>query len=210
MITPTVPAPAIPSAKTAPTRPAPAASATRPGTAAITAARKALHASAMSDAIWVPLISAILVLAVGALSLATKRPWLIASLGPSAMLLASNPGHPTTRFHAIVLGHFTAFVSAWIALLLMGASAAPAALGSPVSVARVWAGAFAIALTAVVQPSLKAYHPPAAATALLITLGVHKLTVNNSVAMLGGVLLVAVLGEWFQRVRLQQRRAAGA
>jgi hypothetical protein len=206
MITPTVPAPAVPSAPSAPPRPAPAPS--RPGTAAITAARKALAASAMSDAVWVPMISAILVLAAGALSLATKRPWLIASLGPSAMLLASNPGHPTTRFHAIVLGHLTAFVSAWLALLLMGASQAPA-LGADLSPARVWAGAFAIALAAVVQPSLKAYHPPAAATALLVTLGVHKPTMKNSVAMLGGVLLVAVLGEWFQRVRLQQRRAAG-
>ena len=35
-------------------------------------------------------------------------------------------------------------------------------------------------------------------------------TAKNSLAMLGGVLLVAALGEWFQRVRLQQQRAAGA
>ena len=208
MITPTVSAPAVPSAPPAP-RAASSTAASRPATAAITAARKALAATAMSDAMWVPMISAILILAAGALSLATKRPWLIASLGPSAMLLASNPGHPTTRFHAIVLGHLTAFVSAWLALLLMGAAQGPALAGGDVSVARVWAGAFAIALTAVVQPSLKAYHPPAAATALLVALGVHKPTLKNSVAMLGGVLLVALLGEWFQRVRLQQRRLAG-
>lgn len=182
-----------------------------PANPAMTAARKALATSAMSDAIWVPMISAILILAAGALSLASGRPWLFVALGPTAMLLASNPGHATTRFHAVVLGHVTAFASAWIALLLMGAGDGPTLLSTTgVTVARVWASAFAVALTAVVQPSLRAYHPPAAATALLVTLGVHRVTVKTSLAMLGGVLVVAVLGEWFQRVRLRQQLGTAA
>jgi CBS-domain-containing membrane protein len=110
-----------------------------------------------------------------------------------------------------VLGHVTAFASAWIALLLMGAGDGPTLLSTTgVTVARVWASAFAVALTAVVQPSLRAYHPPAAATALLVTLGVHRVTVKTSLAMLGGVLVVAVLGEWFQRVRLRQQLGTAA
>lgn len=195
--------------------PAPAAG--RPGTSgtatnvAMTAARRMLATSAMSDAIWVPLVSAILILAVGSLSLATRQPWLFAALGGTVVLLAANPGHPTTRFHAIVVGHLVALASAWIAVLLMGAGEAQSLLGgSGIGVARVWASAFAIAIMAAVQPSLKAYHPPAAATVLLVTLGVHRLTWNSVTAMIGGVLVVAVLGEWFQRIRLKQQRKPAA
>ena len=174
---------------------------------AMTAARKMLATSAMSDAIWVPLVSAILILAVGSLSLATRQPWLFAALGPTVVLLAANPGHPTTRFHAIVVGHLVALSSAWIAVLLMGANDSQSLLaGSGIAVARVWASAFAVAIMAAVQPSLKAYHPPAAATVLLVTLGVYRLSWNSFIAMLGGVLVVAILGEWFQRIRLKQQR----
>jgi CBS-domain-containing membrane protein len=77
-------------------------------------------------------------------------------------------------------------------------------------VARVWASALAIGMMTAIQPSLKAYHPPAAATVLLITLGVHRANWSTVLALLGGVLVVAVLGEWFQRLRLQQQRKQAA
>ena len=75
--------------------------------------------------------------------------------------------------------------------------------GDNIGVARVWASAMAIALTTLVQPSLRAYHPPSAATALLITLGGYHLTWKNSLSMMGGVVIVALMGEWFQRIRLK-------
>ena len=208
MPTPTVPMPRVSdhAAKTArdpAPRPSGAATATN---VAMTAARKAIATGAMSDAIWVPFVSAILILAAGSLSLATKQPWLFAALGPTVVLLAANPGHATTRFHAIVVGHLVALASAWIAVLLMGASGSPTLLaGGGVAVARIWASAFAIGIMAAVQPSLKAYHPPAAATVLLVTLGLHRLTSSSVIAMVGGILVVAVLGEWFQRIRLKHR-----
>jgi CBS-domain-containing membrane protein len=196
MRTPTVPLASVPER--------PSGTATN---VAMTAARRMLTTSAMSDAIWVPLVSVILILAVGALSLATRKPWLFAALGPTVVLLAANPGHPTTRFHAIVVGHVVALCSAWVAVLLMGAGDAMSLTGgSAIGVSRVWASAFAIGIMAAVQPSLKAYHPPAAATVLLVTLGVHRLTWSTFIAMVGGVLVVAVLGEWFQRIRLAQQR----
>jgi hypothetical protein len=189
-----------------PTVAMPAASKTN---AAMTAARRMIAGSAMSDAIWVPLVSAVMILAVGSVSLATGRPWLFAALGPTVVLLAANPGHPTSRFHAIVVGHVVALASAWIAIVLLGAGDSRTLLvGGGISVARVWASALAVALMTAVQPSLKAYHPPAAATVLLVTLGVHRLTWNNALALVGGVLVVAVLGEWFQRIRIEQQRKA--
>jgi CBS-domain-containing membrane protein len=65
----------------------------------------------------------------------------------------------------------------------------------------------AVALTALVQPSLRAFHPPSAATALLITLGAYHLTWKNSLSMMGGVVIVALMGEWFQRIRLKNEPA---
>ena len=66
-------------------------------------------------------MSAILILVAGAMTLATGKPWLFAGLGPTAVLLAASPSHPTTRFHNIVVGHAVAIVCAWLAVLLLGA-----------------------------------------------------------------------------------------
>jgi hypothetical protein len=163
--------------------------------------------AAASDAIWVPSVSAMLILAAGAVSLATGQPALFVALGPTALIVASSPGHPTTRFHSIVLGHLTAFLCGWVAVLLMGAGAAPAIFaGQALPVVRVWASAFAVGLTALVQPTLRAYHPPAAATALLVTLGAYKLTWKASLGMMAGVLVVALVGEWLQRLRIREQR----
>jgi CBS-domain-containing membrane protein len=175
----------------------------------LTALWKGQSPAAAADAVWVPLVSGALILAVGAMSLATKSPWLFAGLGPTAVMIAASPGHTTTRFHSIVLGHAVAFVCAWLAVMLVGASGSPALLSAQsMPVARVWASAIAVAVTALVQPSLKAYHPPAAATALLVTLGVYRLNWKTSLSLLAGVVLVGLLGEWFQRIRIAEQQRA--
>ena len=195
MTTPTVPSPAVTQQMSAPGM-----------TARLTSAWRGRSPAAASDSIWVPGVSAALILAAGAMSLATKQPWLFAGLGPTVIVAASSPGHPSTRFHSIVLGHAAAFACAWLSLLLLGAADA-ATLSSPhgMAVARVWASAFAVAGTALVQPTLRAYHPPAAATALLLTLGVYRTTWKTSLSLMAGVLVVALLAEWFQRIRLRER-----
>ncbi|MDB4879836.1 MAG: hypothetical protein JWL60_1282 [Gemmatimonadetes bacterium] len=198
MITPTVASPAIPPAA-APG--APGAPAAPPRAESHTSAMRLLASrspASAADSVWVPLASGALILVAGAMTLATKSPWLFAALGPTAVLIAANPGHATTRFHAVVLGHLTALACGWLAVLLMGAS------GAGVSVSRIWASAAAIAATTLVQPSLRAYHPPAAATALLVTLGVYTTSWKNVGSMLAGVLVVALVGEWLQRVRLRE------
>lgn len=199
-LTPTV-------ATSARTSDAPAASpSTRTGTTGLWKGRSPAGAA---DAVWVPLISGVLTIAAGAMSLATGTPWLFAGLGPTAIMIAASPGHPTTRFHAIVVGYLAAFICAWLALLLLGAGGSPTILsGRSLPVVRVWASGLAIALTALVMPSLRAYHPPAGAMALLVTLGVYRITWKISASLLAGVLLVALLGEWFQRIRLAERASS--
>lgn len=197
MITPTVPTPAV----TGPTRIAPIASAERREPAKAWRVRTRLIAG---DASWGAVISAILILVVGALTLATSQPWLFAALGPSAVVIASSPGQPSSRFHSVVVGHLSALLCAWLVVVLVGASGSGMS-SDTVGVARVWASAMAVALTTLVQPSLRAYHPPSAATALLITLGAYHLTWKSSLSMMGGVVVVALMGEWFQRIRLKDQ-----
>lgn len=198
-------------ATTTPTVPLSSAGDTKPpsATSLATGLWKGRSPAAASDAVWVPLISGVLIVVAGALSLATGKPLLFAALGPTAIMIAASPGHTTTRFHNIVVGHVIAFVCAWLALLLLGAGKAPSLLsGQSIPVVRVWASALAVAVTVLVQPSLRAYHPPAAATALLVTLGVYRTNWQTALSMLAGVVTIALLGEWFQRVRLAERRAS--
>lgn len=188
---------------TRPVRPAPAAA---PTATRLTAMLKEHSPAGAADAVWVPLATGVLVLAAGAMSLATGKPWLFAGLGPTALLIAASPGHPTTKFHTVVVGHALAIAAGWLALLLLGAGDAPTILaGKALTVGRVWASAVAVSVFAVVAPSLRAWHPPAAATALLVTVGVYRMTWRSSLALMGGVVVVALLGEWFQRIRLAQR-----
>jgi len=64
--------------------------------------------------------------------------------------------------------------------------------------------ALGVALTIVVQKWLKAPHPPAAATTLLITLGGFKPNLHDALALGSGIALVASVGEVLRRVRLSQ------
>lgn len=204
LASPTVPV--SPAADAPPTSRTERASATR-----LTALLRDHSPADAADAVWVPLASGVLVLVAGAMSLATGRPWLFAGLGPTALLIAASPGHATTKFHTVVVGHVVALAAAWLALLLLGATDAPTLLsGKAMTVGRVWASAIAVAVFAFVAPSLRAYHPPAAATALLVTAGAYKLTGRTAVALVGGVVLVALLGEWFQRIRVAGRPPARA
>jgi hypothetical protein len=138
------------------------------------------------------------------MTLATSQPWLFAALGPTAVLVAHSPGQQSSRFHSIVVGHLSALLCAWLLVILVGATGETGLSGnSGIGVARVWASAMALGVTTLVQPSLRAYHPPSAATTLLITLGQYHLTWKSSLSMMGGVFVVALMGEWFQRIRLR-------
>ncbi|GAC1654866.1 MAG: hypothetical protein NVS4B3_19210 [Gemmatimonadaceae bacterium] len=154
------------------------------------------------DAVWVPAVSAILIVLAGAVGVWFNQPWLFAGLGPTVLLVATNPQHETSRLHAVVVGHLAAIGCAYVALLLLDAAAAPTLHGAMTApLPRVWASACALAMLAVVQPQLRAYHPPAAATLLLVTLGVYKMTGKTPIALIGGVVLVALAAEGLRRLR---------
>jgi hypothetical protein len=175
--------------------------------AKLTALFRGGSASAVVDAIWVPALAATLIVLAGAIGHWLKQPWLFAGLGPTALMLASNPGHETTRFRAVVVGHLAAIGCAYLALVLLNAHGATTVITrTTVALPRVWASAASLAMLAVLMPQLRAYHPPAAATALLVTLGAYRMTGKTPLALIAGVVAVAVVGELAQRIRPRRKR----
>jgi hypothetical protein len=191
--------------------PTPAAVRATPGPAlklaSLTDMLRGRSAARAIDMIWTPGVCAALIVVVGVTGFWLHQPWLFAGLGPTILLVASNPGHETARFRSIVVGHLVAIACAYLALLLLNATSAPSLLAAAtMSLPRVWASAGALAMLVLVQPQLRAYHPPAAATALLVTSGAYRMTGKTPLALLAGVLVVAIAAELLHRARPQRGR----
>jgi hypothetical protein len=91
------------------------------------------------------------------------------------------------------------------AVLLLGASSAPGVLASnELMPVRVWAAVPSAVLTMLGLSLLKASHPPAAATMLLVALGCFAPTWQSAGTIVAGVLILAVLGEAIRHVRLDR------
>ena len=178
-----------------------------PSMAKLTAIFRGASVASMIDAVWVPAVSAALVIVAGAVGYWMHQPWLFAGLGPTMLLVASNPDHESSRFRSVIVGHLAAIGCAYLALLMLNATGAPSLLvTSTVPLARVWASAGALAMLALVMPQLRAYHPPAAATALLVTMGAYRMTGKTPLALMGGVVLVSIMAELVRRVHPKGKR----
>jgi CBS-domain-containing membrane protein len=107
-----------------------------------------------------------------------------------------------------VVGHAIALVAAFLAVALVGAAGLPSILSTKavLPAARVWASALAVALTLIAQQPARAFHAPAGATALLVTLGIYRPTSKTAIAVMATVLLVSGAGEALRRVRTRDRR----
>jgi HPP family protein len=190
-----------------PTPAAMRATAGAPSLAKLTAVFRGGSIAPVLDAMWVPMVSAALIVLVGAIGTWMKQPWLFASLAPTILMVAATPGHETTNFRAIVVGHIAAIACAYFALILLNATGSATMLATRVvPYPRIWASAAALAMMAIVTPPLKGFHPPAAATALLVTLGAYKMTGKTPLALVGGVLVVALAAEALHRFRPRRGR----
>ncbi len=164
--------------------------------------------SSVPDLVWGPLVAGALILLVGLLGVAAGKPWLLPSLGPSAMLVALNPAHPQARAWNTLIGHLGAIGAGFVAIVLAGAANAPSPiLQGELVLPRVVAATIAIVLTLLIGALLRASHPPAAATTLLVALGATA-TADKALSLFTGVVVVAVAGELLRRVRLERRSPA--
>jgi CBS-domain-containing membrane protein len=162
--------------------------------------------SHIPDIIWAPIVSGLLMLIVGVIGLTFRQPWLFPSLGPTAFLQAEQPKQPGARLYNTVVGHLSGLAAGLLAVMILGAAATPPVLSTgELPPVRVWASGLAIALSMLFGFLLKASHPPAAATTLLVSLGGFKPTVADITQVVIGVLIVAIAGEFLRQIRLNAK-----
>ena len=156
------------------------------------------------DWIWSPLAVGALLAVPGVASLMMGQPWLFPSLGPTAFLQAERPDLASARLYNVVVGHFLALAAGMLAVTICGASEAPSVLSShEVVPVRLTSALLAILLTMSSTSLLRASHPPAAATALLIALGGMNATAREAETICVGVLMVGACGEVVRQIRLR-------
>ena len=160
------------------------------------------RAAAVPDLIWIPAIVAGLILAVGGLGWLVGQPWLFASLGPTAYVLAHSPSEASARPYNVIAGHVIGLCAAFAAVAALGAGDAPSVFTTHELVGiRVVASGLALVVAVAVELLVKASHPPAAATVLLITLGGLSMSLQSASAIVIGVLLIMLSGEPLRRLR---------
>jgi CBS-domain-containing membrane protein len=155
------------------------------------------------NSVWAPLAAGLLILIVGAIGLIAHQPWLFPSLGPTAFVQAEKPEQPTARIYNVIVRHLHGLVAGFLAVWLLQANAAPAVLSNgDLTAPRVWASVLAVALNMLFGFLLKASHPPASATTLLIALGGFKPTFHDALTIMIGVIILAIAGELLRQIRL--------
>jgi hypothetical protein len=160
------------------------------------------NAAAIPDQLWAPVMAAGLSLFVGLAGLLAGQPWLLPSLGPTAYLQVESPAHPRSRFYNTVVGHLVGLLAGFGAVALFNAWNEPVTLvDRTLTAPRLGASVLALALTILVAFLLRASHPPAGATTLLVTLGSLS-TLADGLNLMLGVLLIAAAGEVIRRLRL--------
>ena len=101
----------------------------------------------------------------------TASPFIFPSLGPTAFLLFYRPTAASSSPRNALVGHFVGAAAGWLSLALFGLLDAGPALEAGVSWARVGAAALSLGGTSALMILLRAEHPPAGATTLIVSLG---------------------------------------
>lgn len=164
-------------------------------------------AQALPEVLWAPLAAGLALAVVAVVALALGLPLLLPSLGPSAYLLGTQAPHPSTRAYNTVVGHALGLLAGFAAVTLLGATDAPAVLPSGgLTAARAAAAVLAVSLTLLAVVALRARHPPAATTALMVALGWVR-TWHEASVLLGGVAVLAAVGALLRWARTGRSRA---
>ncbi|MGN6591978.1 MAG: HPP family protein, partial [Terriglobales bacterium] len=106
-----------------------------------------------------------------AVGMALHTPDIFPSLGPTAFLFFFTPSSPTASPRNTVFGHAIGIACGYAMLLLFGLTTAPPAI-QVMGFHRLLAASLSLALTGSLMILLKAAHPPAGATTLIISLGI--------------------------------------
>jgi CBS-domain-containing membrane protein len=125
-----------------------------------------------------------------AVAMVSHTPFVFPSLGPTAFLFFFTPTAPTASPRHTVFGHAIGIACGYGSLWLTGLQHAPPAMMTGVSPDRILAAALSLAATGALMILLKAAHPPAGATTLIISLGIVTRPLHLAIIEVAVVLLV--------------------
>jgi CBS-domain-containing membrane protein len=117
------------------------------------------------------------------------EPLVFPSLGATAFLFFETPLAEVASPRNTIIGHVTAIVAAALSLAVFGLLDAPSAYVDGVTPARVGAVALSVALTGGALRLLRAAHPPAGATTIIVSSGLLAQPEEMLAVAVGVVLL---------------------
>lgn len=166
-----------------------------------TSVPRTVSAAVLPNMLWAPFVPVVLLAMVGAVALAAGQPLLLPSLGPSAYIMAVESSHPASRPYNTIAGHVIGLAAGFAMVFLFGAYDDPDPLaGGGLTFARTAASALSVGITVALALALKADHPPAGATALLVTLGGIR-TMPHAIGLVVGACVLALAGVALQTAR---------
>jgi hypothetical protein len=123
------------------------------------------------------------------LALISHTPLVFPSLGTTAFLPFYKPTDPSSSPRNIIIGHTLATIIGYLSLVITGLTAAGPVLAVGVTLPRIFAIGLSLGLTIGLMVLLRAPHPPALATTLMISLG----TVTKPWQLLVFILAIVLL-----------------
>jgi len=123
-------------------------------------------------AVFVLVNSFVAIAALSALAMICSTPFVFPSLGPTAFLFFFNPTSAAASPRNAVIGHAIGIICGYGALLITGLQNAPPAMVSGVDTSRIIGAAVSLSATGALMVLLRAAHPPAGATTLIVSLGI--------------------------------------
>ena len=106
------------------------------------------------------------------LAVVTGSPFVFPSLGPTAYLLFTAPLQQNSCPRNTILGHAIGLVCGYGAYVVTGAASVPYGVHPGVYWPRILAAALSLSATGAFMVLLRAGHPPAGATTLIVSLGI--------------------------------------
>lgn len=124
-----------------------------------------------------------------AVAFVTGQPFIFPSLGPTAFLLFYTPTNPAASPRNTIIGHAVGAAAGYVSLVAFGLTDDAPALATEVTGGRIGAAALSLALTSAFMVWLRAPHPPAGATTLIVSLGILREPDQLAILMLAVAVL---------------------
>ena len=128
---------------------------------------------------------------IAALALVTGEAFIFPSLGATAFLLFHLPLAEASSPRNALCGHLVGACCGWLGLWLFGLAGVPASLAADLDWPRVAAAGVSLGMTSALMVWWRIAHPPAGATALIVSLGLMPAVAQLPV-LIGAVAMLTV------------------